>query len=241
MARRTPHHAERPQDRRVPLTPNPDSPAFRSPGSRVPPQRDFWERSGQHEPRKAPGALPIEGTSSNQGTAITFRKPGKRVPPQAISGSTSGQHEPRKVPTSRAYFIEGTSPQPRHNTRPPTKAPGTGCLRSAISGSEADSMSRGRHPGRSPSKAPPPTKAQPSPSESPGSGYLHRRFLEAQADSMSRGRYPLPGRASSKALPFHQSPSLPKTHGIPYKPHGYFPTLRKAIRPRKVSFHALAP
>ena len=56
MARRTPHHAERPQDRRVPLTPNPDSPAFRSPGSRVPPQRDFWERSGQHEPRKVPGS-----------------------------------------------------------------------------------------------------------------------------------------------------------------------------------------
>ena len=174
----------------------------------------------------------------------------------------------------------------------------------AISGSAADSMSRGRHPGRSPSKAPPPTKAQPSPSESLGSGYLHRRFLEAQADSMSRGRYPLPGRTSSKALPptkAHPSPPEgtsrqprhntrtptkapgagclrsaisgseadsmsrgrypahgalsiegtprqpglnnppPETHGIPYKPHGYFPTLRKAGRPRKVSFRALAP
>ena len=117
MARRTPHHAERPQDRRVPLTPQfGEPPPSESPGNRVPPQRDFWERSGQMSRGRYPahGALPNEGTSSNQGAAITSRS---------------------------------ISRQPGHpNPPPPLKAPGAGCLRSAISGSAADSMSRGRHP-----------------------------------------------------------------------------------------------
>ena len=167
MARRTPHHAERPQDRRVPLTPQfGEPPPSESPGSRVPPQRDFWERSGQHEPRKVPGSRGALHRRHFLQARCSHRLPKHLSPTEA--------------------------PQPA-----PLKAPGVGCLRSAISGSEADSM--------------------------------------------SRGRYPLPGRASSKALPFISGPSLPKTHGIPYKPHGYFPTLRKPGRPRKVSFRALAP
>ena len=134
------------------------------------------------------------------------------------------------------------------------KAPGAGCLRSAISGSTAD---RGAEEGtqltgRSPTNAPPPTKAQPSPSESPGSGCLHRRFLGAQADSMSRGRYPLPGRASSKALlanrerhpahgalsiegtlPFIRGPSSPNPTGFRTNPMGTFPPCEKPVGPAK--------
>ena len=170
MARRTPHHAERPQDRRVPLTPQfGEPPPSESPGSRVPPQRDFWKRSGQHEPRKVPGS---RGALHRR----HFIQPGHShhlLKAREAGASTgdfwkrSGQHEPRKVPTSRACFIEGTSRQQR-------KAPGS-------------------------------------------RGALHRRHS-----------------------PLHQRPFLPEPHGIPYKPHGYFPTLRKAGRPRKVSSHALA-
>ena len=168
MARRTPHHAERPQDRRVPLTPQfGEPPPSESPGSRVPPQCDFWKRSGQHEPRKAPGSrgapqrrhllqprrshrLPKHLSPAKAPQPAPPESPGSRVPPQRDFWERSGQHEPRKAPGSR--------------------------------------------------------------------GALHRRHS-----------------------PLHQRPFSPETHGIPYKPHGYFPTLRKAGRPRKVSFRALAP
>ena len=116
MARRTPHHAERPQDRRVPLTP----------------------QFGEHPPSESPGS---------------------RVPPQAISGSASGQHEPRKVPGSRGVLHRRHFPQPRHSHRllkallasrdttlAPDESPGSRVPPQAISGSAADSMSRGRHP-----------------------------------------------------------------------------------------------
>ena len=167
MARRTPHHAERPQDRRVPLTPQfGEPPPSESPGSRVPPQRDFWERSGQHEPRKAPGS--------------------RGAPHRRHLLQPRRSHRLLKAPLTR----QGTT------SHTPTKAPGAGCLRSAISGSAADSM--------------------------------------------SRGRYPAHGALPSEGTPLHQRPPLPEPHGIPYKPHGYFPTLRKAGRPRKVSSHALA-
>ena len=113
MARRTPHHAERPQDRRVPLTPQfGEPPPSESPGNRVPPQAisgseaDSMSR-GRHP---AHGALSIEGTSSNQGTAITFRKPGKRVPPQAISGSAADSMSRGRHPAHGALSIEGTLP-----------------------------------------------------------------------------------------------------------------------------------
>ena len=170
MARRTPHHAERPQDRRVPLTPQfGEPPPSESPGSRVPPQRDFWERSGQHEPRKAPGS--------------------RGAPHRRHLLQPRRSHRLLKAPLTR----QGTT------SHTPTKAPGAGCLRSAISGSAADSMSRGRHP--------------------------------------AHGAPPIEGTPRQPGL---NNPP-PETHGIPYKPHGYFPTLRKAGRPRKVSFRALAP
>lgn len=116
MARRTPHHAERPQDRRVPLTPQfGEPPPSESPGSRVPPQCDFRERSGQHEPRKAPGSRGA---------------PQRRHFLQARCSHRLPKHlSPAKAPQ-----------------RAPLKAPGAGCLRSAISGSAADSMSRGKYP-----------------------------------------------------------------------------------------------
>ena len=117
MARRTPHHAERPQDRRVPLTPQfGEPPPSESPGSRVPPQAI----SGSAADSMSRGRYPAHGAPP----------PAKAPPPTQAHPSPP----------------EGTSRQPRHNTRAPTKAPGVGCLRSAISGSEADSMSRGRHP-----------------------------------------------------------------------------------------------
>ena len=116
MARRTPHHAERPQDRRVPLTPQfGEPPPSESPGSRVPPQRDFWKRSGQHEPRKVPGS----------------------------QGALHRRH--LLQPTHSHRLLKAFLTSHGTTTRSP-KAPGVGCLRSAISGSEADSMSRGRHP-----------------------------------------------------------------------------------------------
>ena len=116
MARRTPHHAERPQDRRVPLTPQfGEPPPSESPGSRVPPQAI----SGSAADSMSRGRYPLPGRTSS-----------KALPPTKAHPSPP----------------EGTSRQPRHNTRAPTKAPGAGYLRSAISGSEADSMSRGRHP-----------------------------------------------------------------------------------------------
>ena len=116
MACRTPHHAERPQDRRVPLTPEfGEPPPSGSPGSRVPPQRDFWKRSGQHEPRKVPGSRGALHRRHFLQARCSHRLPKHLSPAKA--------------------------PQPA-----PLKAPGAGCLRSAISGSEADSMSRGRHP-----------------------------------------------------------------------------------------------
>ena len=126
MARRTPHHAERPQDRRVPLTPQfGEPPPSESPGRRVPPQRDFWKRSGQHEPKKVPGS---RGALHRRHLLQPRRS-----------------HRLLKAPLTR----QGTT------SHTPTKAPGAGCLRSAISGSAADSMSRGRHPahGAPPSKA----------------------------------------------------------------------------------------
>ena len=169
MARRTPHHAERPQDRRVPLTPQfGEPPPSESPGSRVPPQAI----SGSAADSMSRGRYPLPGRTSS-----------KALPPTKAHPSPP----------------EGTSRQPRHNTRAPTKAPGAGYLRSAISGSEADSMSRGRHP--------------------------------------AHGAPPIEGTPRQPGL---NNPP-PETHGIPYKPHGYFPTLRKAGRPRKVSFRALAP
>jgi|GEM_PF-6773857 len=116
MARRTPHHAERPQDRRVPLTPQfGEPPPSESPGSRVPPQAI----SGSAADSMSRGRYPLPGRTSS-----------KALPPTKAHPSPP----------------EGTSRQPRHNTRAPTKAPGAGYLRSAISGSAADSMSRGRHP-----------------------------------------------------------------------------------------------
>ena len=116
MARRTPHHAERPQDRRVPLTPQfGEPPPSESPGRRVPPQRDFWKRSGQHEPKKVPGSRGAPHRRHFLQARCSHRLPKHLSPAKA--------------------------PQPA-----PLKAPGAGCLRSAISGSEADSMSRGRHP-----------------------------------------------------------------------------------------------
>ena len=169
MARRTPHHAERPQDRRVPLTPQfGEHPPPESPGSRVPPQRDFWKRSGQHEPRKAPGSRGAPHRRHFLQARCSHRLPKHLSPAKA--------------------------PQPA-----PLKAPGVGCLRSAISGSAADSMSRGRYP--------------------------------------AHGGLPIEGTPRQPVL----NNPLPETHGIPYKPHGYFPTLRKPRRPRKVSFRALAP
>ena len=116
MARRTPHHAERPQDRRVPLTPQfGEPPPSESPGSRVPPQRDFWERSEQHEPRKVPGS---------RGT------PHRRHFLQARCSHRLPKH-----------LSPAKAPQPA-----PLKAPGAGCLRRRFLEAQADSMSRGRHP-----------------------------------------------------------------------------------------------
>ena len=207
MARRTPHHAERPQDRRVPLTPQfGEPPPSESPGSRVPPQRDFWKRSGQHEPRKVPGLpgrSPSKALHPTRAQPSPSESPGSRVPPQRDFWERSGQHEPRKAPGSRGALHRRHLLQPTHShrllkafltshgttTRSP-KAPGVGCLRSAISGSEADSMSRGRHP--------------------------------------AHGALSIEG-----TLPFIGAPPSPKPTGFRTNPMGTFPPCGKPVGPAK--------
>ena len=117
MARRTPHHAERPQDRRVPLTWT--APPSESPGKRVPPQAISGSASGQHEPRKAPGSRGVP-QRRHFSPAETQRpppdeSPGNRVPPQRDFWKRSGQHEPRKAPGSRGALHRRHFIQPGHS------------------------------------------------------------------------------------------------------------------------------
>ena len=94
----------------------------------MPPQRDFWKRSGQHEPRKAPGSRGVlhrrHFSPTEEGTWLKGRSPSKVPPP--------------------------TKAQPS-----PSESPGSGCLHRRFLEAQADSMSRGRYPvpGRTSSKA----------------------------------------------------------------------------------------
>mgnify|MGYP001680784408 CR=1 FL=1 len=110
---------------RQPRHPNPPP---ETPGSRVPPQRDFWERSGQHEPRKVPGSRGVlhrrHFSPTEEGTWLKGRSPTNAPPP--------------------------TKSQPS-----PSESPGSGYLHRRFLEAQADSMSRGRYPlpGRTSSKA----------------------------------------------------------------------------------------
>jgi len=154
----------------------------------------------------------------------------ERVPPQAL-WKRSGQHEPRRVPGRGAPLIEvvfrwthtfqrsrlssGTGFQrsrPHQNdTRHEPKRTGSGVPPQAISGSEADSMSRGGYPvtGRPSSK--PSSKRCRSCNEvtlirattdtnqsAPGAG-TPQAVSGSEADSMSRGGYPRTGRPSTES------------------------------------------
>ena len=94
------------------------------------PTGDFWKRSGQHEPRRVPGrGAPL--------IEIVFRW----THTFQRSGLSSGTGFQRSRPH-------------QNDTRHEPKRTGSGVPPQAISGSEADSMSRGGYPvtGRPPSK-----------------------------------------------------------------------------------------
>ena len=196
MARRTPHHAERPQDRRVPLTPQfGEPPPSESPGSRVPPQRDFWKRSGQHEPRKVPGSR----------------------------GALHRRH--LLQPTHSHRLLKAFLTSHGTTTRSP-KAPGVGCLRSAISGSEADSMSRGGYPvtGRPSSKSSS-IRHMPSAKRPPQSA-VFSFSADTETDAASRRSCPSTSRfvrATDSTKSCHGTSVMPTSPRWPFSPSSHRP------------------
>ena len=132
------------------------------------PTGDFWERSGQHEPRRVPGhGAPSSKSSSKRRRPVNEAVPTRITPDtnQSAPGAgpptgdfwkRSGQHEPRRVPGRGAPLI-GVVFRWAHTFQRSRLSSGTGFQRSRPHQND--------------------TRQEP---KRTGSGYPHRRFLEAK-------------------------------------------------------------